>query len=151
MGLKIISIYSFTLLKEFDKNKDGVIDIKDNSNLALWQDKNKNGITDKGELTYIGKDNSPIKSISINPLDTLLSAYDRNHDFKIDNKDIIYNYIYYKDNFDNSIDLYIYGDEKVKEYLNDYSNNLTIKTDKGIKEVKSINFYKDLSELNLTR
>ncbi|QKF64477.1 hypothetical protein [Campylobacter corcagiensis] len=36
----------------------------------------------------------PIKNISINPLDALLSAYDRNHDFKIDNKDIIYNYIF---------------------------------------------------------
>ena len=27
---------------------------------------------------------------------------------------------------------------------------MTIKTDKGIKEVKSVNFYKDLDELNLT-
>ena len=29
------SLDSYLLLKEFDKNKDGVIDIKDNSNLAL--------------------------------------------------------------------------------------------------------------------
>ena len=141
------SLDSYLLLKEFDKNKDGVIDIKDNSNLALWQDKNKNGITDKGELTYIGKDNSPIKSISINPLDTLLSAYDRNHDFKIDNKDIIYNYIYYKDNFDNSIDLYIYGDDSAKSFLDFDTTNHTILTNQGIKRVNEIHFYTD--ELNL--
>ena len=141
------SLDSYLLLKEFDKNKDGVIDIKDNSNLALWQDKNKNGITDKGELTYIGKDNSPIKSISINPLDTLLSAYDRNHDFKIDNKDIIYNYIYYKDNFDNSIDLYIYGDDSAKSFLDFDTTNHTVLTNQGIKRVNEIHFYTD--ELNL--
>lgn len=35
------SLDSYLLLKEFDKNKDGVIDIKDNSNLALWIDSEK--------------------------------------------------------------------------------------------------------------
>lgn len=138
---------SYSLLKEFDKNKDGVIDIKDNSGLALWQDKNKNGITDKGELTYIGDDNSPIKSISVNPLDALLSAYDRNHDFKIDNKDTIYNYIYYKDNPDNTIDLYIYGDESAKSFLDFDTTNHTILTNQGIKKVNEIHFYE--GELNL--
>ena len=150
MGLKNINIYSFTLLKEFDTNKDGIIDSKDSHNLALWIDSNKDGITNKDELIYLKDINSPIKQIELNPLDTLLSGYDKNHDLKIDNKDAIFNYIYFKQNLDNSINLYIYGDEKVKEYLNDYKNNLTIKTDKGIKEVKSVNFYKDLDELNLT-
>ncbi|MCZ6173248.1 hypothetical protein [Campylobacter ureolyticus] len=150
MGLKIISIDSFTILKEFDTNKDGIIDSKDNHNLALWIDSNKDGITNKDELIYLKDINSPIKQIELNTLDTLLSGYDKNHDFGIDNKDAIFNYIYFKQNLDNSINLYIYGDEKVKEYLNDYKKNLTIKTDKGIKEVKSVNFYKDLDELNLT-
>jgi hypothetical protein len=151
LGLKIISIYSFTLLKEFDTNKDGIIDSKDNHNLALWIDSNKDGITNKDELIYLKDINSPIKQIELNTLDTLLSGYDKNHDFGIDNKDAIFNYIYFKQNLDNSINLYIYGDEKVKEYLNDLKKNLTIKTDKGIKEVKSVNFYKDLDELNLTK
>ncbi|MCZ6135495.1 hypothetical protein [Campylobacter ureolyticus] len=41
MGLKNINIYSFTLLKEFDTNKDGIIDSKDSHNLALWIDSEK--------------------------------------------------------------------------------------------------------------
>ncbi|MCI6988286.1 MAG: hypothetical protein MR902_01785, partial [Campylobacter sp.] len=142
------SIDSFTLLKEFDTNKDGVIDIKDKRSLALWQDKNKNGITDEGELTYIGDTNSPIKNISINPLDTLLSAYDRNHDFSIDNKDTIYNYIYYKDNFDNSIELYIYGDDNAKSFLNFNTTNHTILTNQGMKRVNEIHFYEGELDLN---
>ena len=48
-------------------------------------------------------------------------------EFKTDNKDIIYNYIYYKDNFDNSIDLYIYGDDSAKSFL-DF--DLVIKSNK---------------------
>ncbi|MDU5326657.1 MAG: calcium-binding protein, partial [Campylobacter ureolyticus] len=32
---------SFTLLKEFDTNKDGIIDSKDSHNLALWIDSEK--------------------------------------------------------------------------------------------------------------
>ncbi|QIX86615.1 hypothetical protein [Campylobacter ureolyticus] len=77
MGLKIISIYSFTLLKEFDTNKDGIIDSKDNHNLALWIDSNKDGITNKDELIYLKDINSPIKQIELNSLDTLLSGYDK--------------------------------------------------------------------------
>ncbi|MSN96472.1 tandem-95 repeat protein, partial [Campylobacter sp. FMV-PI01] len=88
-----------------------------------------------------------IKNISINPLDTLLSAYDRNHDFKIDNKDIIYNYIYYKDNFDNSIDLYIYGDDNAKSFLNFDTTNHTILTNQGMKRVNEIHFYTDINSL----
>ena len=47
-GNKVIDILS--LLDEFDTNNDGVINNKDNTNLALWQDKNQNGKTDKDEL-----------------------------------------------------------------------------------------------------
>ena len=47
-GNKVIDILS--LLDEFDTNNDGVINNKDNTNLALWQDKNQNGKTDENEL-----------------------------------------------------------------------------------------------------
>ncbi|MCZ6158758.1 calcium-binding protein [Campylobacter ureolyticus] len=140
---------SFSLLKEFDTNKDGVIDDKDDHNLALWIDANQNGITDEGELIYLKDANSPIRQIELNPLDTLLSGYDKNHDFKIDKNDGIYNYIYYEENSDNSVNLYIYGDENIKEYLNGYDKNLTVNTDKGIKQVRNIKFYKDIDELDL--
>ena len=39
-GNKVIDILS--LLDEFNTNNDGVINNKDNTNLALWQDKNQN-------------------------------------------------------------------------------------------------------------
>ena len=65
------------LLKEFDTNKDGIIDSKDNHNLALWIDSNKDGITNKDELIYLKDINSPIKQIELNSLDTLLSGYDK--------------------------------------------------------------------------
>ena len=47
-GNKVIDILS--LLDEFDTNNDGIINNKDNTNLALWQDKNQNGKTDENEL-----------------------------------------------------------------------------------------------------
>ena len=56
-GNKVIDILS--LLDEFDTNNDGVINNKDNTNLALWQDKNQNGKTDKDELIYLDDINSP--------------------------------------------------------------------------------------------
>jgi hypothetical protein len=42
----------FEALKEYDENKDGVIDAKDNiyNSLQLWQDSNSDGVTDTGEL-----------------------------------------------------------------------------------------------------
>lgn len=42
----------FEALREYDENKDGVIDAKDNiyNALNLWQDSNSDGITDTGEL-----------------------------------------------------------------------------------------------------
>lgn len=49
--------------------------------------------------------------------------------------DAIYNYIYYKDNSDNSIDLYIYGDDNAKSFLNFNTTNHTILTNKGKKGV----------------
>ncbi|WP_165590171.1 calcium-binding protein, partial [Campylobacter geochelonis] len=143
------SIDSFTLLKEFDTNNNGVIDIDDNSNLAIWIDKNKNALTDKDELFYIKDSNSPLSSISITPLDTLLSGYDRNHDFKIDINDSIYNHIYYKENIDNTITLYIYGDDSAKEFLgSNNTTNQTVLTNKGIKQVKEIIFYQTNLDLN---
>ncbi|MCI6988611.1 MAG: hypothetical protein MR902_03450 [Campylobacter sp.] len=91
-GLKIVgnnynyqsSPDSFSLLKEFDTNKDAIIDSKDSHNLALWIDRNKNAITDKDELIYLKDSNSPIHSIELNPLHTLLSGYDKN--LKVINK-----------------------------------------------------------------
>ena len=55
----------FEALKEYDENKDGVIDSKDNiyNTLNLWQDTNSDGITDTGELhtlTELG-----VKSINL--------------------------------------------------------------------------------------
>ena len=42
----------FDALKIHDSNKDNIIDIKDKAfaSLKLWQDKNSNGLSDKGEL-----------------------------------------------------------------------------------------------------
>ncbi len=55
----------FEALKEFDSNKDGVIDEndKDFAKLLLWFDKNGNGRVQKGELVPL---KSKIKSISLN-------------------------------------------------------------------------------------
>ncbi|WP_298041094.1 Calx-beta domain-containing protein [uncultured Campylobacter sp.] len=41
---------TLSLLRDFDTNKDGVIDSKDNSGLSIWIDKNRNAKTDEGEL-----------------------------------------------------------------------------------------------------
>ncbi|MCI6988082.1 MAG: VWA domain-containing protein, partial [Campylobacter sp.] len=142
---------SFSMLKEFDTNKNGIIDSRDDHNLAIWIDKNKNATTDKDELIYLKDKNSPIQSIELNPLDTLLSGYDKNHDFKIDSKDGIYNYIYYQTNLDNSANLYIYGDDSIKEYLGGYDKGLNIKTNKGLIDINEIIFYTDINSLNLTQ
>jgi len=125
-GNKVIDILS--LLDEFDTNNDGVINNKDNTNLALWQDKNQNGKTDKDELIYLDDINSPIKSISLSKLDKLLSGYDRNSDLKINANDGIYKYIYMQENNDNSINLYIYGDDSARAFLGDKTINFTIQT-----------------------
>jgi hypothetical protein len=55
----------FEALREYDENKDGVIDAKDNiyNTLKLWQDGNSDGVTDTGELhtlTELG-----VKSINL--------------------------------------------------------------------------------------
>ena len=125
-GNKVIDILS--LLDEFDTNNDGVINNKDNTNLALWQDKNQNGKTDKDELIYLDDINSPIKLISLSKLDKLLSCYDRNSDLKINANDGIYKYIYMQENNDNSINLYIYGDDNARAFLGDKTTNFTIQT-----------------------
>ncbi len=54
----------FIALKDYDSNNDGIINFfdKDFEKLKIWQDKNQNGITDKGELTSLYK--AGIKSIS---------------------------------------------------------------------------------------
>lgn len=142
---------TLSLLRDFDANKDGVIDSKDNSGLSVWIDKNRNAETDEGELISINDANSPIKSISLNYLDTLLSGYDRNHDMKIDKNDKIYDYIYVKNNDDNSINLYIYGDDRARAFLGDKTKDLTLQTDQGLKRAKEVIFYKDVKELNLNK
>ena len=142
---------TLSLLRDFDTNKDGVIDSKDNSALSIWIDKNRNAKTDEGELISINDAKSPIKSISLNYLDTLLSGYDRNHDMKIDKNDKIYDYIYVKNNDDNSINLYIYGDDRARAFLGDKTKDLTLQTDQGLKRVKEVIFYKDIKELNLDK
>ena len=45
----------FEALKQYDTNKDGVIDASDSiyNDLLLWKDKNNNGISDAGELTKL--------------------------------------------------------------------------------------------------
>ncbi|QDK39800.1 EF-hand domain-containing protein [Bdellovibrio sp. NC01] len=54
----------FEALREFDSNKDGVIDSKDKDfgKLLLWFDKNGDGISQKGELVPL---KTKIKSISL--------------------------------------------------------------------------------------
>ena len=127
-GNKVIDILS--LLDEFDTNNDGVINNKDNTNLALWQDKNQNGKTDKDELIYLDDINSPIKSISLSKLDKLLSGYDRDNNLKINSNDGIYNYIFTQDNIDGSVNLYIYGDDSARVFLGDKRGDFIIQTNK---------------------
>jgi hypothetical protein len=60
----------FEALREYDENKDGVIDAKDNiyNTLKLWQDGNSDGVTDTGELhtlTELG-----VKSINLDYIQT---------------------------------------------------------------------------------
>ena len=127
-GNKVIDILS--LLDEFDTNNDGIINNKDNTNLALWQDKNQNGKTDKDELIYLDDINSPIKSISLSKLDKLLSGYDRDNNLKINSNDGIYNYIFTQDNIDGSVNLYIYGDDSARVFLGDKRGDFIIQTNK---------------------
>ena len=56
----------FEALKAFDSNNDNIIDEKDEKfdKLLLWQDKNSNAVTDKGELKTLREHN--IKSIDLN-------------------------------------------------------------------------------------
>ena len=147
-GNKVIDILS--LLDEFDTNNDGVINNKDNTNLALWQDKNQNGKTDKDELIYLDDINSPIKSISLSKLDKLLSGYDRNSDLKINANDGIYKYIYMQENNDNSINLYIYGDDSARAFLGDKTTKFTLQTNKGEVKVNEVVFYTGELALNNT-
>lgn len=55
----------FEALKEFDSNKDGIIDSKDPifKSLALWRDADGNGLTEKGELVSL--ESKGIASISL--------------------------------------------------------------------------------------
>jgi hypothetical protein len=55
----------FEALKEYDENKDGVIDAKDNiyNTLSLWQDTNSDGVTDTGELHTLSE--LGVKSINL--------------------------------------------------------------------------------------
>jgi hypothetical protein len=60
----------FEALREYDENKDGIIDAKDNiyNTLSLWQDSNSDGVTDTGELhtlTELG-----VKSINLDYIQT---------------------------------------------------------------------------------
>ncbi|MBI1860812.1 MAG: hypothetical protein HYR96_07840 [Deltaproteobacteria bacterium] len=56
----------FEALKEFDDNHDGVIDQKDAAyaTLRLWFDRNKNAVTDRGELMTLKR--AGVESISLN-------------------------------------------------------------------------------------
>ena len=167
-GNKVIDILS--LLDEFDTNNDGVIDNKDNTNLALWQDKNQNGKTDKDELIYLDDINSPIKSISLSKLDKLLSGYDRNGDLKINANDGIYNYVFVEELNDNqssansnnnannsdlnsntlnSINLYIYGDDSARAFLGDKRGEFIIQTNLGEKRVREVIFYESFDEIGV--
>lgn len=55
----------FEALKEYDENKDGLIDAKDNiyNTLKLWQDSNSDGVTDTGELHTLSE--LGVKSINL--------------------------------------------------------------------------------------
>lgn len=60
----------FEALKEYDENKDGVIDAKDNiyNTLSLWQDTDSDGITDAGELHTLSE--LGVTSINLNATTT---------------------------------------------------------------------------------
>ncbi|MDD4950739.1 hypothetical protein [Sulfuricurvum sp.] len=70
----------FEALKEYDENKDGVIDAKDNiyNTLNLWQDANSDGITDTGELHAL----SELGVASINLGYTTATDYEENNVLK---------------------------------------------------------------------
>ncbi len=56
----------FETLREFDSNKDGVVNANDTlfNQLKIWQDKNENGISEQGELMSL--DEAKIKTINLN-------------------------------------------------------------------------------------
>lgn len=56
----------FEALREYDENKDGMIDAKDNiyNALRLWQDTNSDGVTDSGELHTLSE--LGVASINLN-------------------------------------------------------------------------------------
>ncbi|WP_052137710.1 hypothetical protein [Campylobacter sputorum] len=60
------AINGFHALKEYDSNKDNIIDINDKEfkTLKLWQDKNSNGLVDDNELFSL--EEKGIKSINLN-------------------------------------------------------------------------------------
>ena len=115
----------------FDYNNDG---FKENmltwfskDEIVLVNDINNNGIVDNGSEilgnNYTNKfGNKVIDILSLldefdTKLDKLLSGYDRNSDLKINANDGIYKYIYMQENNDNSINLYIYGDDSARAFL----------------------------------
>lgn len=64
-GDSMTHVNGFEALREFDTNKDGVIDEKDKDfhKLVLWQDKNGDGISQKSEMVKLSK---MITKISLN-------------------------------------------------------------------------------------
>ncbi len=68
----------FEALKEFDSNKDGILDQNDADwyKLQIWQDKNQNGRTDAGELKSL--DETGVKSIDLNYSETQLTDSNNN-------------------------------------------------------------------------
>jgi hypothetical protein len=55
----------FEALAQFDSNRDGVVDARDQrfSELMVWFDRNQNGQTDRGELVSLASQN--IKALSL--------------------------------------------------------------------------------------
>ena len=62
-------VSGFTALAEYDENEDGVIDASDTiySNLTIWRDLDRDGVTDDGELSTLSELN--ITSISLTATD----------------------------------------------------------------------------------
>ncbi|MSN97126.1 calcium-binding protein, partial [Campylobacter sp. FMV-PI01] len=105
------AINGFHALKEFDTNKDNIIDNKDDefNKLLLWQDKNSNALVDKDELFTL--EEKGIKSINLNhtisnevlnsdntkELISTFTKFDGSSNeiadvnFKVDSRDSIYN------------------------------------------------------------
>lgn len=71
----------FEALREFDTNKDGVIDAKDKefSKLLLWQDKNGDGFSTKDELSPLP---ARVKSISLKYDDSTVVAFGNRAEMK---------------------------------------------------------------------